>query len=578
MSEIIVAQNHTSTQSFSSTSNKTANTFDLRKWIEKFRIPVSCTEEVESETCYHLAFCPFNENHLDTAFIVRHKSGSFSAGCTHPECKGKGWRELRQIYEPGCYDSKRVTEKFISNSGIINNVSIFPCTDMGNGQRLAHHHGEELRYCYERKRWYVWDGMKWEVDSSGEVERRAKDVAHKIFLEANATTDLTEQKQLANHALRSQNKSRIDAMIALARSEFGIAAAANSFDRDPWTLNCANGIIDLKTGKLMEHERTRYCTQIAPVIYDLTADCPTWLTFINTITQGNSELRSFLQKAAGYSLTGLTSERCIFIFYGTGKNGKSTFVNTLKSLVGDYGVNVAAESLMVKDTSSIRSDIARLRGVRFVSSAETEQGKRLAEGLIKGVTGDGDTLTARFLYGEDFDFIPTFKIFLSTNHKPVIRGSDEGIWDRIRLVPFTWRCPEDQQDPYLKDKLQQELPGILQWAIQGCLLWQKEGLKAPSSVITATQTYRSEMDVIGSFLRECCTLEEGKKVTCKEFYQAYTRWCEETGETPWKQKTLTIRLQEQYGVVSKKGAQNVSYLHNITLVIPGSSNNCFRIK
>ena len=327
-------------------------------------------------------------------------------------------------------------------------------------------------------------------------------------------------------------------------AEGELPAVPEQFDTDPWKLNIENGTLDLKTGELKEHEPKDYITKIAPVSYDAKATCPQWLEFLNTIFKSNVALIKFIQKAIGYSLTGLTVEQCLFIFFGSGANGKSTFDNTIRTLLGDYAQKTPMETFLVKRSDSISNDIARLQGSRFLSATEVEQGRRLAESLIKQLTGQ-DTVTARFLHAEFFEFVPAFKLFLSTNHKPIIRGTDHAIWRRIRLVPFEVTIPSDQQDIDLPHKLESELPGILNWALEGCKLWQSEGLGMPEKIREAGLGYQVEMDSLASFFADRCVIEPRKLVKSSILYSEYKRWAEQEGEEIISNRKFTARIIER---------------------------------
>ena len=401
-------------------------------------------------------------------------------------------------------------------------------TDMGNAQRLVARHGGDLRYCYPWSKWLAWDGKRWANDNTGEVDRRAKDIPSRIYAEAAATKDKDRRKELAQFALKCEAENRRKAMIASAMSEPGIPILPDDMDRDPWLLNVLNGTVDLRTGGLQFHHKEDLITKLAQVVYDAKAECPTWWKFLERIFVKDFDLILFLQKAVGYALTGITWEQCLFFLYGLGANGKSTLLEILQALLGDYAKRTSSETFLIKKGGQIPNDIAALRGARFVAAVEVESGRRLAEVSIKEMTG-GDTISARFLYSEYFEFDPEFKIFLGANHKPVIRGTDHAIWRRIHLIPFTVQIPNDEQDKELPKKLKAELPGILNWAIEGCLRWQDNGLNPPRVVQEATQGYREEMDVLADFLVECCIVAPGISVKAKDLYSAYTQWAEEAG-------------------------------------------------
>jgi P4 family phage/plasmid primase-like protien len=420
----------------------------------------------------------------------------------------------------------------------------FNLTDLGNAERLVHGHGDDLRYCHAFDRWYVWDGLRFEEDRVGAIVYRAKQTVRAIYLEAANAEDRIERKQIAKHAQASEQASRIASMISLARSEPGIPVDTSALDNDPWLLNVANGTLDLKSGRLFSARRSDLITKMAPVAYDKAATCPQFLTFLDQVMGGDLGLITFLQRAIGYSLTGTTIERLILILYGEGKNGKSTLLETIRAVLGDYALRTPTETLLAKREQGIPNDVARLRGMRFVSASEAEEGQRLAEAKIKDLTG-GDMISARFMRGEFFDFMPTFKIWLSTNHKPVIRGTDRAIWDRIRLVPFLIRIPPQDQDKHLREKLLSEAPGILAWAVQGCLDWQRSGLTEPPGVTAATEGYRAEMDVIGAFIEDCCETGPNASEAAGVLYASYHKWCEANGERFMTQTMFGKRLTER---------------------------------
>lgn len=425
-------------------------------------------------------------------------------------------------------------------------ASSFNLTDLGNAERFAALHGEDVRHVREWGRWFVYDDTRWTPDRTGAVERKAKLVVRSIDREAADAERDDERKDLRSHASRSESKRSLQAMIDLAQSEEGIPACPEDLDPDPWLLNVKNGTLDLRTGKLREHRREDLITKLAPVEYNAKAKAPTWETFLERVLPSEA-LRTFVQRAVGYSLTGDNRERVLLILYGMGRNGKSTFLEAIREMLGaedGYAMKTPAETLMAKPAGGIPNDIARLKGARFVSSSETEAGRRLAEALVKEITGN-DTISARFMRAEWFDFKPTHKVWLATNHKPEIRGTDPAIWDRIRLVPFSVRIPDNEVDTKLPEKLKEELPGILRWAVEGCLGWQNEGLGEPKEVKVATEAYRSEMDTLAAFIAERCVVNDNASATARCLYDAYTSWCDENREDAEKQRSFGSRLKER---------------------------------
>jgi putative DNA primase/helicase len=419
----------------------------------------------------------------------------------------------------------------------------FNCTDQGNGQRLVARHGRDLRYLYPWKKWLVWDGRRWTIDDTGEVQRRAKETVQSIYAEASEAPVEEVRKALAKHAAQSESEARRRSMIAAAQSEDGVAVRPEDLDTDPWLLNCLNGTIDLRTGRLGPHRRENLITKLSPVEFDAEAGCPAWLAFLRRVLADSDELIAFIQKAIGYSLTGLTREQCFFILYGLGANGKTTMLETIKRLLSDYAAQASMDTFLAKSRDGgVPNDIAALRGARLVTAVEAEKGHYLSEALIKRLTGE-DEIAARFLYCEVFTYRPQCKIWLGTNHKPVIRGGDYAIWRRVHLIPFTVKIPDAEQDRDLQEKLRQELPGILNWAVEGCLRWRAEGLEAPAEVHSSTKAYQDEMDVLGDFLEERCITGSVLSVPAADLFKAYTSWAEANGDrTPLNQQSFGTEL------------------------------------
>lgn len=404
-------------------------------------------------------------------------------------------------------------------------------TDLGNARRMALHHGENMMHVQAWGKWYIWDGKHWQEDETNAVRRLARDTVRRIYDEASGIADDEVRKGIAKWGISSESRFRLEAMVSLAKDDEKIASHFEELDRDGWLLNVANGTVDLRTGALRAHDRADKLTKLVNISYDPTAEAPLWMKFLRRVLAGDESMVEFVQRAVGYSLTGDTTEQCLFFLWGTGRNGKSTFVETVRKILGDYGKTAPRELVQLRADNSegIPNDVAQLPGVRFVYGSELEQGRRMAESKIKDLTG-GDRISARFMRGEFFDFSPRFKIWLFGNHKPVIVGTDEGIWRRIRLIEFTVYIPDDEVDPRLQQKLESELPGILRWAVEGCLKWQRDGLSTPVKVKAATASYRANMDVIGQFIETCCIVERQKEVTFSALYGAYEAWCKASGE------------------------------------------------
>jgi putative DNA primase/helicase len=426
-------------------------------------------------------------------------------------------------------------------------------TDLGNAERLKDHAGADLRFVWVWDSWMVWDGRRWKRDTGGEILRRARDTVRALAAVAEGIDNEKQRAALIKHALKTESAGKLQAMVKLGACLLGEEAEA--FDQRRWLLNCGNGTIDLRTGRLGPHRRHDLLTKLVTVDYDPAATCPRWEAFLLQVMDGSAEMVTFLQRAVGYSLTGATVEQVLFLLYGTGANGKSTFTETLRALLGDYATQAEFTTFLARTSDSVRNDIARLVGARFVSASEAEGGRPLAEAVVKQMTG-GDIVTARFLFKEFFEFRPDFKVWLAANHKPSVRGTDHGIWRRIRLVPFAVTIPPEERDKGLPDQLGTELPGILAWAVRGCLAWRKEGLGVPPAVLAATESYREEMDVLAGFLDEHCVAQAAAFVPTKELYAAYSKWAEGAGEKKLSKKWLAMRLAER-GFTSGRGLRGV---------------------
>lgn len=418
-------------------------------------------------------------------------------------------------------------------------------TDITNRDYFLKAFGSKIRYCLMWNKFLIWNGTCWEIDKKGKVEEDCVDFVHHMYRGLRVITDLQLQKDFEKHLIKSESFRRIQALVGLLKMSKDIKVSDDELDTDNYLFNVKGITLNLKNGKGFPPEPTNLITKRSKFIYDKDAKCPTWDMFLLQIFNKDTDLIRFVQKAMGYSLSGDVREQCLFILWGTGANGKSTFLNVLQELFGDYACTTGTETFM-KKTSEQSNDLARLKGIRLVTTTEVEQGKALSESLIKQITG-GDEITARFLYGEYFSFKPTFKIFMATNHKPKIRGADNGIWRRIKMIPFTVTIPEEQRDKTLTEKLIAENSGILNWLIQGYALWRKEGLNEPEAIRDANEEYRMDMDAVGTFVNDCFDLDASMRwrLPNQMLYQTYIKWCNANNERVMSQKWLTMRMSEK---------------------------------
>lgn len=406
-------------------------------------------------------------------------------------------------------------------------------TDLGNARRLVKLFGDKIRYCFAWGQWLVWDGTRWQPDATGEIQRMAKETALSIYGEVTKAKDKDDREKMVAWATKSESKRAIKDMIELAQSEHGIPITPAELDANHYQLNCLNGTIDLRTGKLRKHRRKDFITKLARVRFDAKARNVTWERVLKDATGSNSELKELLQRAFGYSITGDTREEVLFLIHGPAATSKSTIVEAIKATLGDYARTTDFETFIKRrEVGGPRNDIACLAGRRLVISSEVDEGKQLAEGLIKMVTG-GDTITARKLYQESFEFKPSFTLVLVANHAPKVSADDDAMWRRIHRIPMVCQVPKELRDPKVKAHLTNTAlagPAILRWLVEGCLMWQKDGLKIPDVVQQATDEYRASQDSFGEFISDCCVLEPDAWVSSEDLHEEYDAWLSERGE------------------------------------------------
>jgi len=451
------------------------------------------------------------------------------------------WVDIRRSYRgilPGDLDAR---------------LSSMSLNDIGNAERLVARFGDRIRYCHSWGCWLAWTGEVWARDEDGQIMRYARETAVAIYREAASLPVVLDgsgkdsnqglRDELSKHASKTGNHNRLTAMIQQAETHSNISIVSASLDQNPWLFNVLNGTIDLRTGQMTPHRQEDLLTKIAPVAYDPDATCPTWLRFLDRVLP-DADLQEYVCRIAGYTLSADTREQCLFFLFGGGRNGKSTFMETVIGMVGPYSTKTRSETLMTKRGGGVPNDVAALCGARLVSVAEVGEGQRLDEALVKDLVGQ-DTMQARFLFKEFFSFVPSHKLWMYGNHKPAIRGTDTGIWRRIKLIPFEVTIPSDEVDANLPTKLLAERSGILNWALAGCQRWQQEGLGEPEAVRAAVAEYRSEMDTLSQFLADCCVTGKRQEVTKADLYTAYKRWCDESGEYQVTSTKFGLQLKER---------------------------------
>lgn len=567
------------------TNCKTGNLFDFL-YRGNWQGLYNSQSEADLAFCNHLAFwTQKNESQMDRIFrssgLMRDKwdrsaGGSMTYG---KKTIQQAILACREVYEPKptVKDTHLAVgmfkKDFFKDDRPRNH---YDRNDSGNAQRMRDMFQGCIKYSYERKKWMYWNGKRWKLDNTGEIKKLADVVVDDIKKEAFGLEG-EEQEKLLKFACKTGNSAGKESMLKETQHLDGIPVLMESLDSHGMFLNVQNGIVSLSTGELIPHDSSFMMTKICNADYNQneTRKPEKWLSFLNDVTCGDKELQRYLQKCVGYSLTGSTEEQCAFFLYGIGNNGKSTFIETLADLFGDYSSNCQPDTIMVKkNDNGTNSDIARLKSARMVTTEEPTEGVRLNEGLVKQLTGGGK-VTCRFLFGDEFEYEPEFKIWIATNHRPVIRGTDNGIWRRIRLIPFETNIPAEKVDKNLKYKLRKEFPMILKWAVDGCLMWKKEGLNPPEAVVESTKEYKTEMDLLQTFIDLCIDIDYTAKdaVQASDLYSVYKRWAEENGEfvmtsrkffgemtkkLPEKQRVSTgivykkIRLKQEAGKYQKR--------------------------
>lgn len=515
----------------------------------------SSQSEADMAFANHLAFwCARDYDKMDSIFrrstLMRDKWDSKRENSTYGyETLTKAIRECQDVYQPFTLS---ISEDALKGSGKpkIKQQS-YSYDDMGNAQRFLAAFGDNVLYSYTNKVWYYYANKYWAVDELGKVHGMADYIANNIHKEPIRVSD-PNNEELVEEATKALQKH-----IKTLRSVKGrknmledvqhhVSVAPSEFDANGMLFNTQNGYIDLANGHLMDHQKEKKFTRISYGEYREDAECPRWLAFLDEIFEGNQELIDYLQRAVGYSMSSETSEQVMFILLGNGQNGKSVLLNVLNDVFGTYAMNIQPQTIAVKQNSGVNQDIARLQGARFVTTTEPNRGMKLDEGVVKQITG-GDTVTARFLYGKEFEYKPEFKLWMATNYKPIISGTDEGIWRRMAIIPFTYHIPKHKVDKRLTYKLKEEISGVLKWCVEGYQKWRIRGLDEPEIVKSQRHEYRSEMDVVQRFVEETCTVDAIAETQASVLWNAFNRWIKDNNEyDKFTSKRFYMELQKQF--------------------------------
>jgi P4 family phage/plasmid primase-like protien len=504
---------------------------DVVRW---FQAHESYGRVVREDIGQHAVRCPWEADHssadnaMNTDTTVWDGRDGRMPGfrCLHSHCVSRRIREVLAVWPDAIQFGARQRQG-----------SDYNLTDDGNALRLVDRYGAHLRHCSALGGWLYWDGCQWKHGGDSEVYEQAGDVIREIAVEARQIGEGSMRAALEQHAIKSERWERTRAMVSAAAVKRVVQARPDQFDSHPYLLNCLNGVIDLRTAVIHPNRAEDHCTRQTNLIYNPTANCPRFDQFMAEVFAGNETVIEFVWRAIGYSLTGDVREQVLFFCYGSGSNGKSTLFEVMRRLLGDYAGTAAPGLLIEKRGDRHPTEVAELKGMRFVSCVETGEGQRLAEELVKRLTG-GDLMKGRFMRRDFFSFEPTHKLWLSANHKPTIRGTDWAIWRRIPLVPFEVRFVDAERakpgepvkDVELLNTLIGELPGILAKAVRYAQEWCRDGLQIPTAVITATEKYKQEQDVLGGFLQDCCVLEDGAEEKSGDVYRVYAQWCRDNGE------------------------------------------------
>jgi len=439
-------------------------------------------------------------------------------------------------------------------------VPIHPLTGLGNACRFIELHGENIYYEIKFKRFFVWTGKNWTQATNAELLTMAVEVIEHLYDETSIIgachiktgTSIT-RGEILGHCEATSSLGKITAMINLAKSFPEIRVKLSEFDNHPMLLNCNNGIIDLKTGELRDHDKKYMITKCIDVNYNPEAECPRWERFISEIMCNEPDMIDYIHRLLGYAITGDTSEQGVYIFNGNGSNGKSTLIRALTHVMGDYVRHTPASTLLTKQINHIPADVARLAGARIVFAMEVGSQNRMDESLVKQLTG-GDVISARKLYENFIEFIPQLKLILASNYLPEVKGMDDGIWRRITPIPFNAKFTGASREGKLIELLKKESEGILAWLVKGSREWATRKLTCPIRVDQALSQYRESMDDLANFVEDRCKIGVGRRIELAELYDAYKIWCLSNSQEPIGKKGFGVMMRQRDYMQVKTGS------------------------
>lgn len=546
------------------TESKTGNLFNLLYCGQWEGLYPSQSEADMAFTSLLAFWCARDEIQIDRIFrnskLYREKWDLKRGANTYGEITIRNAiSKCKDIYTPAITP----VQVYNPTTGEVVKNKEYDLNDTGNAQRFIDRFGSDIRYNFDNKTWVVYDGKTWIKDVKQLVKTKCDILIEEMKTELLKEPDENKRKELARNIKHVSSNSGKEAMLKEAMHIGTMPTVNADYDKDEYLFNCFNGVIDLKTGRLLEHNKTFMLSKYSNTRVDLENEPTRWKQFLLEIFNNNQELVDYIQVALGYTLTGSTKEQCFFQCYGDGANGKSVFLDIIYKMLGDYALNAQVESILAKgnNNSGASSEIARMNGARFVRTNEPNEGARFNEGLVKQLVS-GDVTTARFLYGAEFEFTPKFKLWIATNYKINVRGTDYGIWRRQRLVPFEVKFEGAKADKKLSEKLEQELPQILGWCVKGAVKWRESGLITPKQIEIANNEYKNEMDTIRTFMNDCTIENPQSREKASEVYKEYAEWAKNGHEYCMTQTKFGIEMAKKY---IKKNVNGYVYYYGFML-------------